>query len=141
MGTVRGQTVLVTGRVDGQLLYVKPSSGPEKSLLVRDLLKAAEDADVNLVVLHSASTPRQPGGRNWLWQKVEVQGPRRGPAARPHGRLPQRAGRTRPAALPWRRTPAGTLRTVLDMRPAPDLPRHPATQAGRRRLRRHRRRR
>ena len=39
MGSMRGQTVLVTGRVDGQLLYVKPSSGPEKSLLVRDLLQ------------------------------------------------------------------------------------------------------
>ena len=38
MGSIRGQTVLITGRVDGQLLYVKPSSGPEKSLLVRDLL-------------------------------------------------------------------------------------------------------
>ena len=74
MGSIRGQTVLVTGRVDGQLLYVKPSSGPEKSLLVRDLLRAAEDADVNLVVLQSASTPRQPGGRNWFWQKVEVKG-------------------------------------------------------------------
>ena len=74
MGSIRGQTVLVTGRVDGQLLYVKPSSGPEKSLLVRDLLHAADDADVNLVVLQSASTPRQPGGRNWFWQKVEVKG-------------------------------------------------------------------
>jgi hypothetical protein len=66
MGTVRGQTVLVTGRVDSQLLYVKPSSGPEKSLLVRDLLQAADDADVNLVVLQSASTPRQPGGGSWV---------------------------------------------------------------------------
>ena len=56
------------------LLYVQPSSGPEKSLLLPDLFKAAEEADVNLVVLRAASTPRQPGGRNWLWQKVEVKG-------------------------------------------------------------------
>ncbi len=74
LGSVRGQTVLVTGRVDGKLLYVQPSSGPERSLLLEDLLKAAEDADVNLVVLHASSTPRQPGGRNWLWQKVQVKG-------------------------------------------------------------------
>src|SRR5262249_1758398 len=30
--------------------------------------------EVNLMVLRAASTPRQPGGRNWLWQKVEVKG-------------------------------------------------------------------
>jgi hypothetical protein len=74
LGSVRGQTVLVTGRVDGRLLYVQPSSGPERSILLPDLFKAAEEADVNLVVLRAASTPRQPGGRNWLWQKVEVKG-------------------------------------------------------------------
>src|SRR6476620_3141557 len=74
LGSVRGQTVLVTGRVDGRLLYVQPSSGAERSILLPDLFKAAEEADVNLVVLRAASTPRQPGGRNWLWQKVEVKG-------------------------------------------------------------------
>jgi hypothetical protein len=42
--------------------------------LLADLLRAAEEADVNLMVLRAASTPRQPGGRNWLWQKVEVKG-------------------------------------------------------------------
>jgi hypothetical protein len=121
MGSIRGQTVLITGRVDGQLLYVKPSSGPERSLLVRDLLRAADDADVNLVMLQSASTPRQPGGRNWFWQKVEVKG------------LDDALQRARMAdflnalAGPGRRfavsaTPSGTLRTGLDMRLAPDLP-------------------
>jgi hypothetical protein len=74
LGTVRGQTVLVAGRVEGRVLFVQPASGPEKSLLLPDLFKAAEEADVNLVVLRSATTPRQPGGRNWLWQKVEVKG-------------------------------------------------------------------
>ena len=74
LGSVRGQTVLVTGRVDGRLLYVQPATGPERSILMPDLFKAAEEADVNLVVLRAASTPRQPGGRNWLWQKVEVKG-------------------------------------------------------------------
>lgn len=74
LGSVRGQTVLVTGRVDGRLLYVQPSSGPERSILLPDLFNAAEEADVNLIVLRAASTPRQPGGRNWLWQRVEVKG-------------------------------------------------------------------
>jgi hypothetical protein len=74
LGAVSGQTVLVTGRVDARLLYVQPASGAERSLLLADLLRAAEEADVNLMVLRAASTPRQPGGRNWLWQKVEVKG-------------------------------------------------------------------
>jgi len=74
LGTVRGQTVLVAGRVEGELLHFKGASGPERSLLVKDLFSAAEAADVNLVMLHASSTPRQPGGRNWLWQKVEVKG-------------------------------------------------------------------
>src|SRR5436189_4207356 len=46
LGSVRGQTVLVTGRVDGRLLYVQPTSGPERSILMPDLFKAAEEADV-----------------------------------------------------------------------------------------------
>jgi hypothetical protein len=74
LGAVRGQTVLVTGRVDAHLLYVQPAGGAERSILLPDLFKAAEEADVNLMVLRTASTPRQPGGRNWLWQKVEVKG-------------------------------------------------------------------
>ncbi|HEY5829221.1 MAG TPA: hypothetical protein VIV01_12740, partial [Hyphomicrobiaceae bacterium] len=41
LGTVRGQTLLVTGRVEGRVLYVQPSSGPEKSLLLPDLFRAA----------------------------------------------------------------------------------------------------
>ena len=121
MGSIRGQTVLVTGRVDGQLLYVKPSSGPEKSLLVRDLLRAADDADVNLVMLQSASTPRQPGGRNWFWQKVEVKG------LDDALQRPRMADFLNALAGPGRRfavsaTPSGTLRTGLDIRLAPDLP-------------------
>jgi hypothetical protein len=71
---VRGQTLVVTGRVERDVLYVQPSSGAERGLRVRDLLAAADAADVNLVILESASTPRQPGGRNWLWQRVEVKG-------------------------------------------------------------------
>ena len=74
MGSVRGQTLLITGRIERELLYVQPSSGPERSLLLKDLFQASEDADVNLIMLQAASTPRQPGGRNWLWLTVEVTG-------------------------------------------------------------------
>jgi hypothetical protein len=36
-----------------------------------EVLAAAEAADVNLVVLQS-STPRQPGTRSWMWQRVSI---------------------------------------------------------------------
>jgi len=70
---LRGQTVLISGRVDGDALAFLPASGAEQKLLVRNLVAAAEASDVNLVLLNAAAA-RQPGGRNWLWQKVEVAG-------------------------------------------------------------------
>lgn len=73
MPSLRGQTAVVTGRLDGDLLYFRPASGGERSLIVRDLIAAAEAADVNLVILRSQSA-RQPVGRNWLWQRHEVRG-------------------------------------------------------------------
>jgi hypothetical protein len=119
--------VVVTGRIDGRLLYVQPSRGAERSVLLPDLVKAAEEADVNLVVLHASSTPRQPGGRNWLWQKVEVRG------------LEQALGQPRVAdflaalAGPNGRfvvsaTPSGPWRTLLDIKPATNLPAGPRTR-------------
>jgi hypothetical protein len=120
MGSVRGQTIVITGRIDRDLLYVQPSSGAERSLLLKDLFKASEDADVNLIVLHAASTPRQPGGRNWLWLTVEVTG------------LEQALQRARMADFlnalggTGRRLLAVALpigkRTVLDLTLAGDLP-------------------
>jgi hypothetical protein len=73
MHSLRGQTVLVTGRTEDNLLLFRPSSGAEQSLKLRDLIDAAADADVNLVILN-AQAPRQPGGRNWLWQRISVDG-------------------------------------------------------------------
>jgi hypothetical protein len=55
------------------LLLFRPSSGREQSIKLRDLMDAAADADVNLVILN-AESPRQPGGRNWLWQRISVGG-------------------------------------------------------------------
>lgn len=73
LSSVRGQTVLITGRPEGDLLYFQPSSGATQSVRVGDLVEAARASDVNLVILKSSSA-NQPGGRNWLWQKVSVKG-------------------------------------------------------------------
>jgi len=72
-------------------------------------------------VLESSSTPRQPGGRNWFWQKVEVKGLdaalQRARMADFLNALAEPGGR-----LAVTTTPAGSLRTGLDIRPAPNLP-------------------
>ncbi len=127
LGAVRGQTVLVTGRTEGKLLYVQPSSGAERSLLLSDLTKAAEDADVNLVVLRASSTPRQPGGRNWLWQKVEVKGLQQA-LGQPRvadflAALAGSGGRFEVSA-----TSSGAMRTVLAIKPATSLAEGPLTR-------------
>ena len=126
LGAVRGQTVLVTGRIDGELLHFK-SGGPDRSLLVRDLFSAAEQADVNLIVLHASSTPRQPGGRNWLWQKVEVKGLeealQRARVADFYNALAAPNGRFVVSAKP-----RGAQRTVLEIGPIADLPKPPAAR-------------
>ena len=73
LGKLRGQTVLMTGRVEADVLHFKPASGPESKISVTDIARAAEAADVHLILLQSSAT-RQPGGRNWLWQTIEVAG-------------------------------------------------------------------
>lgn len=72
-GGIRGQTAVVVGRIDNGKLFFKPQSGPEMSRDLEEVLSAARQNDVNLVLLH-AETPRQPGGKNWLWQQIEVGG-------------------------------------------------------------------
>jgi hypothetical protein len=86
---------------------------------LKDLFKASEEADVNLIVLHASATPRQPGGRNWLWLTVEVKG------------LEQALQRARMAdflnalGAPNRRLAAIAMpvggRALLDLAPADDL--------------------
>ncbi|MEO1282144.1 MAG: hypothetical protein AAFV69_10455 [Pseudomonadota bacterium] len=70
---VRGQTVLLKGRIDGDTFVFTPSGGSERRLDVADLTAAATRNDVNVVFLQSSAS-RQPGGRNWFWQTVEVDG-------------------------------------------------------------------
>jgi hypothetical protein len=72
-GSIRGQTALVTGRVVGDKIFFSPTTGPEISRDLDELVSAATRNDVNLVVLHTDGS-RQPGGRNWLWQKIELGG-------------------------------------------------------------------
>lgn len=73
LSTIKGQTALVSGRIENNVLTFRSSAGGEQTLDVARLVKAAAEADVNLVLLDTA-TSHQPGGRNWLWQKVAVAG-------------------------------------------------------------------
>jgi len=68
-----GQTVVVTGRLDGKFLNFQVSGGPDRSVIADDLIAAAAANDVNLVILDAAAG-RQPGARNWLWLRAELQG-------------------------------------------------------------------
>ncbi len=70
-----GQTVVIIGRLssnDAELTYRTPS-GRESSIEASDLRQAARANDVNLLIV-KATAPRQPGARNWFWQRVEVDG-------------------------------------------------------------------
>ena len=73
LSALRGQTAVIVGRLEGESLLVKPAAGPDRTLKWSELVATAEANDVNLLVLKAASA-QQPGGRNWLWQKVEVKG-------------------------------------------------------------------
>lgn len=70
---ISGQTALVTGRIDGEFLHFVPAKGGDHTVPLGEIRRAARQADVNLVII-DASSPRQPGGRNWLWRKVAVDG-------------------------------------------------------------------
>lgn len=70
---LRGQTALVTGRVEGGKLVVAPANGGEVGVPIDRLIAVARENDVNLIILQSASS-RQAGGRNWLWQMIKVGG-------------------------------------------------------------------
>ena len=120
MGSVRGQTLLITGRVDASFSTSSPRAGPSAACSSRTCSRRPSDADVNLIVLQATSTPRQPGGRNWLWQKVEVQGLEEAlQRARLADFLNALGGPS--AASPSWPLPVGE-RTILDLRPIADLP-------------------
>ncbi|MFT7575673.1 MAG: hypothetical protein ACI9XZ_002054 [Alphaproteobacteria bacterium] len=72
--TLRRQTAVITGRLEDRdrLIYRTPSSG-ERELRLAPLRTVAAGLDTNLLFVN-ASAPRQPGQRNWLWLRVEVDG-------------------------------------------------------------------
>lgn len=70
---VKGQTVILTGRIEGEALSFIDASGGNGSLPLDAIRSAARNADVNLIIVKS-ETPRQPGGKNWLWQTATIPG-------------------------------------------------------------------
>jgi hypothetical protein len=72
-GRVRGQTVVLTGRIDGGSLVFLDAGGGAGRLPLDDVRKAARVADINLVIVKTEN-PRQPGGKNWLWQTATIPG-------------------------------------------------------------------
>lgn len=73
LSALRGQTALITGRIENGKLVIRPAGGGEAAHDLGELRQAAASSDVNLVVLHTDAAS-QPGGRNWLWQTVSVGG-------------------------------------------------------------------
>ena len=73
IGALAGQTAVIVGRTDRESLVVRLSTGADRALPLSSLRAAADAADVDLVILKSSSG-QQPGGRNWLWQRLEVKG-------------------------------------------------------------------
>ena len=73
MAGLSGQTVVVTGRLEGKFLHFQVSGGPDRSVIADDLIAAAASGDANLIILDAAAG-RQPGARNWLWLRAELQG-------------------------------------------------------------------
>lgn len=73
MRSLGGQTVVMTGRIEGGKFICKSSSGASVERNLEDIAEAARAHDVNLVVLANGSG-LQAGTRNWLWQTIEVGG-------------------------------------------------------------------
>lgn len=115
LSTLRRQSVVLSARLEGELLHFQPASGPELSILWKDVTQAAEAADINLLALAS-ETPRQPGNRNWFWQRIEIPGIDRMTADAPLGDfLQQVAGARGTLVVVAERSTAD--RDVLRIRP------------------------
>jgi len=71
LGPLSGQIVLLSGRLQDDRLLYKPGSGPIGQMGLEALDATIQLADTNLIILDSSSA-RQPGTRNWLWQRVAL---------------------------------------------------------------------
>ena len=67
LASMRGQTLIVTGSAEGDVLKFTGITGESGSVAIPDLMHAAEQQDVNLLLL-DGGTPKQPGGTTWLLQ-------------------------------------------------------------------------
>ena len=68
LSAMRGQTLIVTGKIEGEALKFIGASGSPGSIPIAELMAAAQRQDVNLLLL-DGGTPKQPGGTTWLWQE------------------------------------------------------------------------
>ncbi|MBU2533160.1 MAG: hypothetical protein KKB37_10490, partial [Alphaproteobacteria bacterium] len=74
LGTLRRQTALLTGRLErDDVLVYRTATAVERDLDLKPLRLAAAQSDINLIFVNAAA-PRQPGVRNWLWLRAEVDG-------------------------------------------------------------------
>lgn len=71
LGSLQGQIVLLAGRPDGTRLVYRPAAGAEGGFDLGDLWAYATRAETNLIAM-ATSSARQPGSRNWLWQRIEL---------------------------------------------------------------------
>jgi len=67
------RTVVLTGRINGETLTFRTATGGREDVPLGPLRAAATKHDISLVLLN-APGGRQPGVRNWLWQKASVDG-------------------------------------------------------------------
>ena len=73
LAALRGQVAVVTGRIENNTLKFTPKNGGgERGILISTITASGKRHDVNVVVLNATAT--QPGGYNWFWQTVEVDG-------------------------------------------------------------------
>jgi hypothetical protein len=115
---VPGQTLVVLARAERDRLYIRPAYGPEQALALQTLLQAADAADVSLLVLLAASTPRQPGQHNLLWEGSGIPGAEAIPKGTLADLLNAIAGPSRRMAVA---ATAGGRRTLLEVSLVGDL--------------------
>jgi len=71
LGAIGGRMAVVSGRIDQDRLIYKPGSGASGEIALHRIEAAVRTSDASLVLLDAASA-RQPGTRNWLWQRIAL---------------------------------------------------------------------
>ncbi len=71
LANLRGQTVILSGQIEGPMLRFADASGVEQSVPLNSVFAAAEGNGIDLILL-GANSARQPGTRNWLMRETAV---------------------------------------------------------------------